>query len=93
MTASSSGRWDTLARNRAVRLERAASLASGRVVSADQIVQLLEAVIEPGDRVCIEGNNQKQADFLARSLIKTDPARVCNLHLVQSVLALPEHST
>jgi malonate decarboxylase alpha subunit len=91
MTASSSGRWDTLARNRAVRLERAASLASGRVVSADQIVQLLEAVIEPGDRVCIEGNNQKQADFLARSLIKTDPARVCNLHLVQSVLALPEH--
>ncbi len=91
MTASSSGRWDTLARNRAVRLERAASLASGRVVSADQIVQLLEAVIEPGDRVCIEGNNQKQADFLARSLIKTDPARICNLHLVQSVLALPEH--
>lgn len=91
MTASSSGRWDTLARNRAVRLERAASLACGRIVPADQIVALLEAVIEPGDRVCIEGNNQKQADFLARSLIKTDPARVCNLHLVQSVLALPEH--
>jgi hypothetical protein len=25
---------------------------------------LLEAIIEPGDRVTIEGDNQKQADFL-----------------------------
>ena len=24
------------------------------------------SVIEPGDRVCLEGNNQKQADFLAQ---------------------------
>jgi malonate decarboxylase alpha subunit len=74
-----------------VRLARAESLACGRMVPREQIVQLLEAVIEPGDRVCIEGNNQKQADFLARSLVTTDPARLFNLHLVQSVLALPEH--
>lgn len=86
-----SGRWDNLARSRAVRLARAESLACKRMVPREQIVQLLEAVIEPGDRVCIEGNNQKQADFLARSLVKTDPARLFNLHLVQSVLALPEH--
>jgi malonate decarboxylase alpha subunit len=86
-----SGRWDNLARSRAVRLARAESLACKRMVPREQIVQLLEAVIEPGDRVCIEGNNQKQADFLARSLVRTDPARLFNLHLVQSVLALPEH--
>jgi len=86
-----SGHWDNLARSRAVRLARAESLACKRMVPREQIVQLLEAVIEPGDRVCIEGNNQKQADFLARSLVKTDPARLFNLHLVQSVLALPEH--
>ena len=48
-------------------------------------------MIEPGDRVCLEGNNQKQADFLAEALVQTDPARVRELHLVQSVLALPEH--
>ncbi|MDO8931928.1 MAG: malonate decarboxylase subunit alpha [Rhodocyclaceae bacterium] len=89
--ATPSGRWDNLARSRAERLARAASFAAGRLVSADRIVPLLEAVIEPGDRVCIEGNNQKQADFLARSLVKTDPARLRDLHLVQSVLALPEH--
>lgn len=84
-------RWDKLSRSRAGRLARAARLVSGCMVSADHIVQLLEAVIEPGDRVCIEGNNQKQADFLARSLVKTDPSRLRDLHLVQSVLALPEH--
>lgn len=88
---TSSARWDKLARSRAERLARAARFASGRIVSADNIVALLEAVIEPGDRVCIEGNNQKQADFLARSLVKTDPAKLRDLHLVQSVLALPEH--
>ncbi len=48
-------------------------------------------MLEPGDRVCLEGNNQKQADFLARTLVSVDPARVHDLHMVQSVLALPEH--
>jgi malonate decarboxylase alpha subunit len=60
-------------------------------VETGNIVQLMEAVIEPGDRVCIEGNNQKQADFLAKSLVKTNTELVRDLHLVQSVLALPEH--
>ena len=39
----------------------------------------------------IEGDNQKQADFLASALAKVDPARVHDLHMVQSVLALPDH--
>ena len=42
-------RWDTLARSRAARLARAQHLASGCIVPADRIVQLLEAVIEPGE--------------------------------------------
>jgi malonate decarboxylase alpha subunit len=91
MSATTDGRWGKLAQSRAKRLARAARFASGRIVSAVNIVDLLEAVIEPGDRLCIEGNNQKQADFLARSLVKTDPAKLRDLHLVQSVLALPEH--
>jgi malonate decarboxylase alpha subunit len=52
---------------------------------------LLEAIIEPGDRVVIEGDNQKQADFLAAALAKADPAHLHDLHMVQSVLALPDH--
>ncbi|RTL06252.1 MAG: malonate decarboxylase subunit alpha [Lysobacterales bacterium] len=84
-------RWDTQSQNRVARLERAAAFARGRHVAAADARALLEAVLEPGDRVCLEGNNQKQADFLARTLVSVDPARVHDLHMVQSVLALPEH--
>jgi malonate decarboxylase alpha subunit len=84
-------RWDTARRDRQVRLARAAPLAEGRWVEADRVPALLEALLLPGDRVCLEGNNQKQADFLARALARVDPAKVHDLHLVQSVVALPEH--
>ena len=87
--------WDHERQRRNRKLERAASSLGAslrdKVVSADLAVQLLEAVIEPGDRVCLEGNNQKQADFLAQALTRVDPARVNKLHMLQSVLALPEH--
>ena len=52
---------------------------------------LLERVLETGDRICLEGNNQKQADFLAKALAALEPATVRDLHMVQSVVALPEH--
>ena len=83
--------WDTQRRSRAARLARAQGLAAGRHVEPARIGALLQAVLEPGDRVCLEGNNQKQADFLARALAALDPAAVHDLHMVQSVLALPEH--
>ncbi|MBI3479542.1 MAG: malonate decarboxylase subunit alpha [Nitrosomonadales bacterium] len=87
--------WDHERQRRNRKLERAASALGAslrdKMVSADLAVQLLEAVIEPGDRVCLEGNNQKQADFLAQALTRVDPARVNKLHMLQSVLALPEH--
>ncbi len=83
--------WDTQRRSRAARLERARRVTPGKLVEAGHIGALLQAVIESGDRVCLEGNNQKQADFLARALTALDPAAVHDLHMVQSVLALPEH--
>ncbi|MFL5271868.1 MAG: malonate decarboxylase subunit alpha, partial [Anaeromyxobacteraceae bacterium] len=83
--------WNTQAKNRAERLARATPLANGKVVEARDVRGLLEAILEPGDRVCVEGNNQKQADFLAKALANLDRQRVHDLHLVQSVLALPEH--
>jgi malonate decarboxylase alpha subunit len=83
--------WDQLATNRRQRLARGYTHSFGKVVDAQAATELLEAVIEPGDRVCIEGDNQKQADFLAGCLAKADPAHVHDLHLVQSVIALPAH--
>lgn len=85
------GAWDTLRQSRARRLERAASLGFDKEIPTDRIVELLEAVITPGDRVCLEGNNQKQADFLAESLANCDTAAINRLSMVQSVLALPSH--
>jgi malonate decarboxylase alpha subunit len=67
------------------------SLDGSKVVPPDRAAALLYAVIRPGDRVAIEGNNQKQADFLARILAGLDPRRINSLHMVQSSVALPEH--
>lgn len=36
----------------------------GKVIPTDQLVSVLENLLAPGDRVVLEGNNQKQADFL-----------------------------
>lgn len=82
--------WNLLSENRRKRIERGLAI-TGRIADPGKIVALLEALIEPGDRVCLEGNNQKQADFLAGALCSLDPARVHDLHMLLSVLALPEH--
>jgi len=83
--------WNSLQVSRSIRLERAAAAGLGQIVPAAKTKELLEAVILPGDRVCIEGNNQKQADFLSETLASVDSGKVNNLHIVQSVLALPSH--
>jgi malonate decarboxylase alpha subunit len=87
--------WNAQAQSRRARMDRVSARLgtrlAGKVVKAADVVALLESVIESGDRVCLEGNNQKQADFLASALTRVDPGRVHDLHMVQSVLALPEH--
>jgi malonate decarboxylase alpha subunit len=87
--------WNTLQLNRDARLARArAALGgelAGKALPYARAADLLHAVLECGDRVCLEGNNQKQADFLAQTLAALDPARINGLHMLQSVLALPEH--
>jgi malonate decarboxylase alpha subunit len=87
--------WNTLQSNRAERLARVRKVLGSsldvKAVPAARIGDLLHHVLECGDRVCLEGNNQKQADFLAQALAGLDPARIHDLHMLQSVLALPEH--
>jgi malonate decarboxylase alpha subunit len=73
------------------RLAAGARHATGKAVDPSALVAFLEAVIRPADRVCIEGDNQKQADLLARALAEVDPALVHGLHMVQSGVVLPEH--
>lgn len=79
---------NTRALSRRRRLERGAGLAAGQFVAASKMIPLLEAVIECGDIVCLEGDNQKQADFLAQCLAGMNPAQVNHLHMVLSAIAL-----
>lgn len=83
--------WHTRGDDTALRLNAAKGLAKGKIVDAANTVALLEAVLRPGDKVNIEGDNQKQADFLAKKLCEVDPEKVHDLHMIQSTLSIPEH--
>ncbi len=66
-------------------------LADGAVLPRERLVAALEALIAPGDRVVLEGNNQKQADFLSRSLARVDPGKLHDLHMIMPSVGRPEH--
>jgi len=83
--------WDTLLRNKRSRLERASHITDSKIVRSNDVVRLFEAVIESGDKVCVEGNNQKHADFLSEQLTLIDPNKINGLHIVQSNIALATH--
>ncbi len=83
--------WATQRDERVRRVEAGSRLAKGKTVALNDAPALLEAVIRPGDRVCLEGDNQKQADVLAEALADLDPGRVHDLHMVQSGVVLAAH--
>jgi malonate decarboxylase alpha subunit len=83
--------WVTRRARKQQRLLRLTGYRDGRVLHREKMIAAMEELLEPGDRVCLEGNNQKQADFLSRMLAKVDPERVHSLHLLMSVLSRPEH--
>jgi malonate decarboxylase alpha subunit len=83
--------WRKARAARQARIEAGSTFADGKLVPTKDATALLEAVIHPGDRVCLEGDNQKQADLLARALAGVDPTIIHDLHMVQSGVVLPEH--
>lgn len=84
-------KFDRLRDSYLARLRAAAPVAQGKFVAKENALALLQAVVRSGDRVCIEGDNQKQADFFARELVTLDPAQVNHLHMTQSTVVLNEH--
>jgi len=84
-------RWDTRRQEKRRRMAAVAHLADGPVLDPARLVQALEQLVVSGDRVVLEGNNQKQADFLARALVQVDPDRVACLHMIMPSVSLPEH--
>src|ERR1700756_1382083 len=66
---------------------------SGPVLPTDKTVEAPEALVVAGDRIVLEGDNQKQADFLSRSLVQVDAKKIHDLHLIISSISRPEHLT
>ena len=85
--------WNSRREDKRQRLKQIARYVDGKLVRRDSIVAFLESLLHAGDRVVLEGDNQKQADFLSRSLAQVDPARVHDLHLLVPSISRPEHLT
>ncbi|WP_455811420.1 malonate decarboxylase subunit alpha [Pseudomonas graminis] len=81
--------WDTRRREKQRRI---ASLGlTHKVLPTDDLIAMLEKLIVPGDRVVMEGNNQKQADFLSRSLAQVNPKKLHDLHMIMPSVGRSEH--
>jgi malonate decarboxylase alpha subunit len=83
--------WSTRRQRKADLLAAVSPFAEDRILAPETIVKALETLIRPGNRVAVEGNNQKQADFLSRTLAQVDAKKVNDLHLLISSVSRPEH--
>ncbi len=64
----------------------------GPILPTERIIEALETLIVSEDRIVLEGDNQKQADFLSRSLVQVDPKKLHDLHLIFPALVVPNIS-
>jgi malonate decarboxylase alpha subunit len=85
--------WTTRRDEKQRRMQLIKPWMEGAIIPTERIIDALETVLVSGDRIVLEGDNQKQADFLSRSLVKIDPNKIHDLHLVISSISRPEHLT
>jgi malonate decarboxylase alpha subunit len=85
--------WTTRRDEKARRMQIVRPWMTGPILPTAKTVEALESVLAGGDRLVMEGDNQKQADFLSRSLVNVDPKRIHDLHLIISSISRPEHLT
>ena len=83
--------WTTRPVEKQRRLQAVRNCADGKLLDPGRIVEALEKIVMPGDRVVLEGDNQKQADFLSRSFAEVDAAKVHDVHLLISSVSRKEH--
>lgn len=83
--------WTTKRDEKARRLKSISHLTNGAVLKNKDIVEALEHLLQPGDKVVLEGDNQKQASFLSEALSRVSPAKVHKLHMIMSSISRPEH--
>jgi malonate decarboxylase alpha subunit len=93
LSAVAARSWTRLRDAKSARIDALGARAPGKVLDSLAIVETLQTLIRSGDRVALEGDNQKQADFLSRALVQVDPKRLHGIHLLISTLSRPEHLT
>src|SRR6266566_4784981 len=85
--------WTTRRDEKRRRMQLVQPWMEGSILPKGKIIEALETLLVSGDRIVLEGDNQKQADFLSRSLVKVDAKRLHDLHLIISSISRPEHLT
>lgn len=85
------GLWNKRRQAKQLKLDMVKSYTDGVVIPTSDIIKVLETLITPGDKVVLEGNNQKQADFLSRSLAQTNPDVLHDLHMIMPSVGRSEH--
>ena len=83
--------WTTRRDQKAVRLAKIDHLLKGKLLGNAHIIEALELLISPGDKVVLEGDNQKQASFLSKALNEVSADKVNGLHMIMSSISRPEH--
>ena len=84
-------KWHSRRDMKIQRLEGASAFVDQKQIQTQKISQALEALMRPGDRVIIEGDNQKQASLLAKALTGVDPAKVNGVTMMIPSVSRDEH--
>ncbi|MDQ0803129.1 malonate decarboxylase subunit alpha [Priestia megaterium] len=83
--------WTTRRDQKAARLAKIDHLLKGKLLGDEHIIEALELLISPGDKVVLEGDNQKQASFLSKALNEVSADKIHGLHMIMSSISRPEH--
>ncbi|MCM3640919.1 MULTISPECIES: malonate decarboxylase subunit alpha [Priestia] len=83
--------WTTRRNQKAARLAKIDHLLKGKLLGNAHIIEALELLISPGDKVVLEGDNQKQASFLSKALNEVSADKINGLHMIMSSISRPEH--
>lgn len=83
--------WDRNQRSKLQRIADTSNLADGKVVAKENVIPFLERVIHCGDKVALEGCNQKQAAFLAHAMTQMNPAKVNGLNMIIPSVSRDDH--
>lgn len=83
--------WTTRRDQKAARLSKIDHLLKGKLLGNAHIIEALELLISPGDKVVLEGDNQKQASFLSKALNEVSADKINGLHMIMSSISRPEH--